>query len=82
MIKPVTSALIAFALCGNTQASSAPIVVTSAHERAAALTHVKAQIKQKAKARRRVARQPAPSGGGSTPSGGSSFDTKKIWESD
>jgi hypothetical protein len=80
MIKPITSALIAFTLCGYTQALSAPIA--SAHERAAALTHVKAQIKQKAKPRRRVARQPAPSGGGSTPSGGSSFDTKKIWESD
>jgi hypothetical protein len=83
MIKQVTLALIAFALCGNTKAVSTPIVVASAHERAAALTHVPARIK-KAKPWHRVARQPARSGGGSTnlPSGGSSFDPKKIWESD
>jgi hypothetical protein len=84
MIKQVTAALIAFALCGSAKAVGAPIVIASAHERAAALTRAQAQIKQNAKPRRRVARQPAPSGGSSTklPSGDSSFDLKKIWESD
>ena len=85
MIKPVTCALIVFLVYGTTDASSASTVTLRiAHERATALIGVQAPSKPKMKPRRRSARQPAPSGGGSAtpPSGGSSFDPKKIWESD
>ena len=82
MIKPATCALIVFTLCGATKAASAPTTLAPpAREEATHFTQVQATNKSKARPRRRAGRPSVPSSGGQS-SGGSSFDLKKIWDSD
>ena len=85
MTKAIAWVVVVFTLCGAQKGMSAPIVAgAEGHERAAVLVQAQGPSKSKSKPRRRAARRPATSNGAAAlpPSGGPSFDIKKIWESD
>lgn len=86
MIKTMVWVSVASSLGGSSIALGAPVgpALVPGNGHAVVLAQAQTPSKPKAKQRRRTARQPAPSSGGSAspPAGATGFDPKKIWESD